>query len=414
MNRLPCDSGNRKPQALKHESHQKAVLRTIVLLVGLNGLMACGSKHPGFPSSVIQQPTALDLYPSQDNDRLYVMVTSVGNQSASLPVVFDTGSSGVALNALAIFPSSIVTSSGFVIPAGQESITYNGVTVTNLVGTRPYGGSQGTTEHGNLGFAQVSFGDSSGQLTTAIMPVFFYYSIEETATGEPQAPQHKQGWFGANGAADKIYATTPVEGAPNSLPCSMSSQADCYLVSALKYLYYAPPCHAGFMLTPFPLQPCDIAVADSCLPAPMLTVGLNDELESGFSQVTLTCPQGDYSGPDIIVGLEVCADQVPFTTVSVTLPRQPPVTVTLNQSVLFDSGNPAADIEDESGNLPSPLPSNTSVEVIPPSGFTYSYEAQESGVTKTTVGNASTGFGIYYFTQHSFFIDFTSNVEGWK
>jgi hypothetical protein len=380
--------------------------------LSLCAVAACEDHSSIATSSVVEQSTVINLYPSQDADRLYIMVTAVGGQGVSLPLAFDTGSAGISINALAIFPPNIVTKAGFVIPTGEDSVTYDGITVTSLGAVRLYGGSEGTTEYGNLGFAQITFGDSAGVLTTASMPIFLYYLITETATGEPQMALHKQGFFGVNSAADRIMAISPTPGAPDNLPCSITSEADCYLVSPFKYIGYFPPLHSGFVLTPQPLQQCDISIPGDCTPAPMLQLGLTEEMESGFSQVTLTCPQGDYSGPAIIAEYSVCAGDIPFTTIDVRPPSESAVT-TLTENVLFDSGNQAANIQVTGGSLPATLSSGTVVEVTPPSGFTYSYVTSDSGVTRTTTGNATAGIGINYFTHNAFFIDFTRNTEGW-
>jgi hypothetical protein len=110
------------------------------------------------------------------------MVTSVGSVPVRMPLGFDSGSAGVTLYAQSIFPASMVADSGFVFPAGQTSITYNGITVTNVQGTRSYGTLNQTVEHGNLGFATLTFGDAAGQVTTQTMPVFLFYSVDY-ATG---------------------------------------------------------------------------------------------------------------------------------------------------------------------------------------------------------------------------------------
>ena len=95
------------------------------------------------------------------------MVTAVGTAAVSMPLAFDTGSAGITLYAPDIFPSSVVSSSGFVFPAGQTSISYNGITVTNQGGIRKYGSTAtGRSQTGNIGFAKVACGDSDGTLVT--------------------------------------------------------------------------------------------------------------------------------------------------------------------------------------------------------------------------------------------------------
>jgi hypothetical protein len=77
-------------------------------------------------------------------------------------------------------PSTIFNSDGFIFPQGQSTIIYNGITITNQIATRSYGGPSGKTETGNIGFAQVTFGDSRGNLTTNTVTVFLYYLVTET------------------------------------------------------------------------------------------------------------------------------------------------------------------------------------------------------------------------------------------
>jgi hypothetical protein len=88
--------------------------------------------HP--TTSNIQTPTSINLYPVgyAVNPRIFVMVTP-GTAPVTLPLAFDTGSSGITLNALNVFPPSMVTETGFIFPAGEASISYNGITVIDMV-----------------------------------------------------------------------------------------------------------------------------------------------------------------------------------------------------------------------------------------------------------------------------------------
>jgi hypothetical protein len=88
-------------------------------------------------TETLDEPFVINLYPNQSATtvpRLVVMATSVGSVSVSMPLIFDTGSAGLILYAPAIFPSSMVTASGFVFPSGQTSLSYSGITVTSPQG----------------------------------------------------------------------------------------------------------------------------------------------------------------------------------------------------------------------------------------------------------------------------------------
>ena len=192
-------------------------------LSGCGGSSQAPTPAPPPPPSpsVVQGPTVLNLYPdASDGTRLFVFVTAVGSQTQgmALPLAFDTGSSGITIYAPSAFPNmatpcttDMPTGCGFTFPAGQHSITFNNITVTDVQATRCYGGALGHAQTGNIGFASVTFGDAAGTLTTAIMPILFYYKV--TANDPPQCDDAgaiqnpspiQQGWFGVNTQADGV------------------------------------------------------------------------------------------------------------------------------------------------------------------------------------------------------------------
>jgi hypothetical protein len=369
--------------------------------------------------ATIQQPTTVDLYPStssSDGNRLFIKVTAVGTTAVSMPLAFDTGSAGITLYAPDIFPSNMVSSGGFTFAPGQTSISYQGITVTNQSGTRKFGSATtGRTQTGNIGYAQVTFGDSGGEFVTAAMPVFLYYLVTENSTGQSVPVPHQRGWFGVNDAPNLITITGSTEPAAGYPACTPQTNGSCYVVSVLKYLSYAAGVNAGFKMSPSPLQSCDIATSGSCAPSPTLTIGLNGSVETGFSEVKLNCPPSNYPGPDNIDGYAVCQMGIPDTTVTVS----GAVGGVLTGTVLFDSGTPSMVLNVPAGAaFPASVPSGSSVMVATPSGFTFSYTGGSgSEVTNTIVQPDSTAesiVGIGYFTTNSFFVDFTSGTEGWK
>jgi hypothetical protein len=146
------------------------------------------------------------------------------------------------------------------------------------------------------------------------MPVFLFYSVV-TTQGTAYAPPRWQGWFGVastNGSIEVAGATEPADG---FAACEVQSTTTCYVVSGLKYLDYASGVDAGFALAPAPIETCDITTAGSCSGQPVLTVGLNAEIESGFSATALICPPTGYVGPADIAGYPVCQKNIPGVNV---------------------------------------------------------------------------------------------------
>jgi len=392
------------------------------LAAGLVAAIIGGCGGPDLASAVnhgvIEQPVVINLYPSQAANsvpRLVVMATAVGSVPLSMPLIFDTGSAGVTLYAPSIFPASMVTAAGFVFPSGQTSITYNGITVTNQQGARTYGTTDLRAQNGNIGYAQVTFGDAQGQLTTTVMPIFLYFSITDIASGqEIQVPSFQQGIFGVSSTAGTIAVAGSIE-PPGGYPaCGTDTDSTCFVVSALKYLQYGASVSAGFMLSPAPPQSCDITTAGSCAPSPMLTIGLSTALKAGFSTVSLPCPPNGYVGPSSVAGYPVCQKAIDDTTVSVS----GGATGSIIGGAVFDTGTANMQIATPAGSLfPPAVPIGSSVLVATSSGFSYSYASTSADPLATIVNvdfTGSTVIGIGYFTTNYFFIDLSSGTEGWK
>jgi hypothetical protein len=381
-------------------------------LVGITAVfVGCHSDQDTSPIATVSAPLAMNLYAvdgtSNNPARLFIFVTAVGSQNVQMPLAFDTGSSGITLNALAIFPSSIVTSNGFNFGGGESLISYNGITVTPLQGTRTYGGSTGRTEIGNLGFANVVFGGSSGLVTTQTMPVFFYYAIESNETPpQPLTPQTQDGWFGVNAMPDLVKLGGNTVNAPE---CTQDVTGSCWVASIFTYLKYASGIDAGFSLNPLRVQACDITSPGDCSPVAALTIGLTSSSATDFNTAMLPCPLPNYSGPATINGYSACEAYVPGTTVSLTgSPNE-----TFTQSVIFDTGTP-----DMVLNIPNGKSLPTSVDsfkIATPSGFTYS-TTNGPDVDAVRVQQSSQGsvIGLGYFETNFLLINFVTGIQGWK
>jgi hypothetical protein len=360
-------------------------------------------------------PTVINLYPHQssvESPLFTVMVTSVGGVAVSMPLGFDSGSAGVTLYAQSIFPASMVSPSGFAFPAGATSITYNGITVTNVQGTRSYGTVNKTIEHGNLGFATLTFGDSAGQVTTKSMPVFLFYSVDYVSGNGYKVPTW-QGWFGVAATSGAIEVAGSVEPATGYGACTESSTSTCFVTSAMKYIDYGNQVNAGFMLSPTPSFPtCDITAPGSCPPQGVLTVGVDASIEPSFSTSALTCPPAGYTGPAELAGYPVCQKFIDNVMIAVSGPS----TGSYTAYASFDTGTAYQYLSTPANSaFPGFVEPGSTVTLTMPSGFSYSYSAG-SGIADTLVaaGDGNSIVGVQYFTTNYLLLDFTSGIIGWK
>lgn len=390
--------------------------RSVALICALVLLCSCNS-HFDFAPTFTGQPMTLSIYSadttSNNPARLYILVTGVGSHRVRLPLAFDTGSSGVTLNALALFPSSMVTSSGFIFPPGQSKFSYDGITVTNQNGTRVYGSpTTGRTEVGNLGFATVTFGDQYGMATTQTIPVFLYYAVRFNSDGSIASAQQQQGWFGV-GDTPNLVNLSPSGGTAISLPaCSPQTSGSCYVFSPLEYLNYSSGVDAGFILAPTPLQNCNISVVDSCPPSRTLQIGLTLTKQSAFVLSPLSCNWlNSYIGPTLNLGYLACHPQIQNSTISLDTGSQ------FIGAVWFDTGTPYFAINVPPGVVfPTSVMARTRVTFATPGGFTYSVVAGTDLDLVTVLPDSTfpTVIGLPYFTTNSFLLDYSTAIEGWQ
>jgi hypothetical protein len=159
-----------------------------------------------------------------------------------------------------------------------------------------------------------------------------------------------------------------------------------------------------------------VASADGgCSPEPILTIGLNTALESGFSTLSLPCPPNGYVGPANIAGYPVCQK----TTDDVTITVSGSVSGSITGGAVFDTGTADMQIAVPTlgSSFPADVPSGSQVSFTTPSGFTYGYTSTGSDPLDTVVNSGFSGssiIGIGFFTAHSFFMDFSSSTTGWE
>jgi hypothetical protein len=332
---------------------------------------------PSAPTSL----ATLGLYELDSSiyKRVFIMVTKVGTKTVNYPLVFDTGSAGMTIDANGILPASMITSSG--IQVAGDSVTVNGVTVTTQQAVIAFGNSQsGTQEYGNLAYTTVTIGDQNGNITTTRIPIFLYYKVVDLISGQTQTA-HSNDIFGVGPGVS--YANNAI-GSPLSYFTPKNGAISGYKLAMLN--------KAAFSVN-------GTYVSD------LLTVGLvpNDlSSSSGFIMHPLTYfSQGGYS-PDI------------------------PSTISYNgqnfsATVLFDTGTPAINLLENSAapNNISTLPDNTPITLTTNGGFTYQYTTSSTdNVTQVAkpsyTGDPRTIFSINFFTDNEFLMDYKNHQIGLK
>jgi len=343
--------------------------------------MASCKKDHSNPQPIPTPVATLGLYEVDSGiyKRLYIPISKVGTQGDSIYYsVFDTGSTGMTIDANGLLPQSMITNNG--ITVAGDSVTVNGITVTSQTAVIAYGNTQSEIqEFGNLAYASVKIGDQNGSTTTSRIPIFLYYKIVDLSTGKNQ-PHHSNDVFGVGPGV---------------------SFANSAIGSPLSYFKTGAEVTSGFKLAKVSnssFSPNGTYVSN------LLTIGLvpNDLAINGFVMHNLTYySQGGYS-PDIPATINYNGTSVPGT-------------------ILFDTGTPAITII-ANPNAPSNssyLPQNTKVTITTGKGFSYTYTTQsnndETVVAKPSyTGDPRTIFSLNFFTDNEFLLDYTDHKIGLK
>ncbi|TWJ04786.1 hypothetical protein JN11_00507 [Mucilaginibacter frigoritolerans] len=355
-------------------------LSFILVSLSLLALASCKKEH----HTTVATPTKLGLYAYSSSiyKELGIVISKVGTQNLDSLLVFDTGSGGMVIDATNILPASMISTSGFVFTG--DSTVVDGITLTNQTSSIAYGVDSATTEtvYGNLAYASVTIGDENGSIVIKRLPFFLYYKAVDSQNNI--LPAHEFDVFGVSSEYDLQFSN------------------NVNITSPFSYFDPGTGLTKGFKMSA--IGTSDYSYLGTYVDA--LTLGLtSDDLSgsSGFSFATLSYYQGDGYAPVI------------------------PGTVTYNNKsfasyVLFDTGTePYSYLEDPTyaGSGTNLLPTNSAVSVSTTSGFTYSYvtSATENLTNVENPGTANgneTVFGLEFFLNNEYMIDFTDHKLGLK
>ena len=358
-------------------------LRFITGFFTLIVLASACKKNNSSPDTNIETPkplATLGLYQYTDdgtNKRIFIPISKIGDQSVNYFSIFDTGSSGMTVDANGLIPASMITSSGIQVPG--DSVVVNGITVTNKTAIMAYGDLTGSThEYGNLAYATVTIGNSAGTVTTRRIAFFLYYKIID-GNGK-QLPQHSADVFGVGPGTGYTYAAikSPLDGF--TMPTGVASGFKLAKLSSANFT------SQGAFITG------------------LLTIGLvpDDLASAGFIMHPLTLySSGGYS-PNI------------------------PATITYGNTstsalILFDTGTPSVHVIENSKETTAlgKLPANTPVTITTTRGFVYKYVTTGTGnLTQIQNPNITGDFrsimSLNFFIDNQFLTDYTGHRIGLK
>lgn len=333
------------------------------------------------PNVTTNNPVTLGLYQygTDSGKRVFMPVTKIGTQSVNYFTVFDTGSSGMTMDAHGIIPASMITSSG--IQFTGDSTVVNGITITSNKGMISYGNQTSLIEeYGYLAYAPVTIGDQNATASAKRVPIFLYYRVYDKTNNKDITVNHSLDIFGVGPGTN--YASSAI-------------------ASPLIYFKTNSTLTNGFKLAE--LQVSNFTSTGKYV-AGLLNIGLTstDLSSAGFIMHPLSnLGSGGYS------------PNIPST---ITYGNQ-----TISANVLFDTGTPQISIIENKlattsvGNLPA----NTVVTITTNMGFKYTYTTTSTSNLTTVQNPNNTGdyrtiFGIDFFIKNEYLTDYTNHQIGLK
>jgi hypothetical protein len=342
-------------------------------------IFSCKKDKATTTTSTTVSPVVLGLYEYavDTNKRIFIPISKIGTQTVSYYGIFDTGSTGMTMDAHDLIPASMITSTGITVTG--DSTVVNGITVTSQTSTISYGDKTGITkEYGNLAYALITIGDSQGSLTLKRVPFFLYYKVVE---GDgTQLPAHSNDVFGVGPGVS--YASSAI-------------------ASPLSYFNTGTNLTSGFKLATLNSAYFN---SNGNYVANLLTIGLTaDDLSSnGFIMHPLTYyAVGGYS-PDI-------AGTLTYSN------------KTISATFLFDTGTPSLSILEDKTAVASigELPAGSVVKVTTSQGFVYQYTTTKTENLTTvqnpnTTGDPRTILSIEFFISNEYLTDYKDHQIGLK
>jgi hypothetical protein len=340
---------------------------------------SCKKDKNAGPITPTITPVTLGLYEyaSGINKRIFLPVTLVGTKAVTYYTVFDTGSSGMTLDATDIVPASMITSSGFQFTG--DSVVVNGITITKQTDIISFGDQLSSTkEYGNLAYANITIGDAQGNLALKRVPFFLYYKIvDETGT---QLPAHSSDVFGVGPGTGYVLSQ---------------------IQSPLAYFNTGTSLTSGFKLATLNKS---LFSTSGTYVTNLLTIGLssNDLSSAGFIMHPLSkFSTGGYSA------------NIPATIAYNGR--------TISGQILFDTGTPSTTvIEDRlATNAVGSLPANSTVTITTNKGFVYTYTTSNTGnltevQNPNNTGDSRTIFSLDFFITNEYLTDYTNHQIGLK
>jgi hypothetical protein len=356
----------------------------IILVVGLFAASCKKDKQitPGGGTTTPTNFATLGLYEQINTSgarRIFIACSKLGDiVTKNYGLVFDTGSTGMTIDATDIIPASMITSNGFQFTG--DSVVVSGITITSQKAVLSYGGVDGAiSEYGNLAYAKVTIGDGHGNITTPRIPFFLYYKVINLTTGA-QLSSHSADVFGVGPGV---------------------SSTSHNIASPLSYFSLNNNVTNGFRLAK--LSSSNF-VSTATYTDALLYVGLtpNDLNSSGFIMHPL-----NYNAT---VGyLSTIPSSITYNG------------TTISGAILFDTGTPVTTIiEDPNATTNSAaLPVNSTVSITTGQGFNYQYTtASNFNLTQVENPNYShdnrTVFSIDFFLSNEYLIDYTNHRIGLK
>jgi hypothetical protein len=303
--------------------------------------------------------------------RLYIKLLGLGQRKVDVPLLFDTGSAGVSVDCRAVLGPKLCTENG--VTADKELLV-DGIRITTQKISNRF---EKVIEHGQLAYAQVSFGSPANLVSTSKeIPFFLRYKEEDRQTGKTTHTTH-MGVFGVS-------------------PIDASTQGE-FLKSPLSSVEVGPGLLKGFYLSPIGTNwvACSHK-KNNCPLAMSLHLGIDENIKKDFS----------------LTEIKRLSNRYPFPTVEACVAFQKQKVC---KQTLFDTGATKTIISKKPRtNRETFLRVGESVTVSAPIVGEWKFQIKSNAEFELTDLIDFNLIGVRYFEKNSLLFDFEKGQIGFR
>lgn len=306
-----------------------------------------------------------------DGHWLYIRLVGLGQRKVDVPLIFDTGHSGISVDCRALLGYELCTKEG--IKTDNEMLV-DGIRITAKKVSQRF---EKVIEYAQIAYARVSFGSSESPVSTSKeIPFLLRYKEEDRATGKTIVTGHMG-----------VFGVSPIDATSSGI-WYKSPLASVKIGPSLSKGFYLSPIGANWVACYNHMSNCPLTMS--------LHIGIDDSIKKEFKLTKIKRLSNRYT----------------FATVKACVAFQKQ---SVCKQTLFDTGSPKSIVSQKPQNSSSPfLRAGERATLSGPAVGEWRFETKSNGEILLTDAIEFNVIGIHYFEKNSLLFDLETGQIGFR